>query len=49
MAVQEGKSQEKISTPKSVPKLNAAGIVSKNLYNLLSLEFFISEAFEIFR
>ena len=47
MATQLGKSHEKTSTPKSVPKLNAPGIISKNLYSALSFRFFISEAFEI--
>lgn len=48
-ATHEGISQDKKSTPKSVPKLIIPGIVSKNLYNLLSFGFFISKAFEISR
>ena len=47
MATHEGISQDKTNTPKSVPKLIIPGIVSKNLYNLLSFGFFISKAFEI--
>ena len=47
IATHEGTSQEKTSTPKSVPKLTIPGIISKNLYIRLSFGFFISDAFEI--
>ncbi len=49
IATQEGTSQEKTNTPNSVPKLRNPGIISKNLYSLLSFLFFKSEAFEISR
>ena len=49
MATALGISHEKTSTPKSVPKLKAPGIVSNSLYSILSFGFFISEALEIFK
>ena len=49
MATHEGTKYEKTSTPKSVPKLNRAGIISKNRYHLLSFEFLRSAAFETFK
>ena len=48
IATQLGINHEKTSTPNSVPRLKIPGIISKNLYNILSFGFFISDAFEIF-
>ena len=49
IATQLGSSHEKTSTPNSVPKLIAPGIISNNLYSFLSLGFFMSEAFEMLK
>jgi len=49
IATQDGTSQEKKKTPKSVNKLKNPGIISNILYIKRPAGFFISEAFEISR